>query len=122
MYEYDREMDKIRAANRDALIAVHEDIYQQSKGLQMENTRLQGQIDVLSLDSIKVTTERHATASKEAVLAVEVNEVKSKLQAALTTAHESRDGGIALIFVKSACLLSPCLQLPEENLHLIFLW
>ncbi|KZR96260.1 Uncharacterized protein APZ42_009503, partial [Daphnia magna] len=79
---FENDLD-LRAANRDAIVAMHGDLSQQNLALELDNARLRCQNDLVSNDLINVTAERDRAVVENAALAEEVGDVQSKWQVAL---------------------------------------
>ncbi|KZR97621.1 Uncharacterized protein APZ42_007397, partial [Daphnia magna] len=85
---FENDLDDLRAANRDAIIAMHDDLSQQNLPLELDNARLRCQNDLVSNDLINVTAERDRDVVENTALAEEVGDVQSKWRAALTNVQD----------------------------------
>ncbi|XP_059350844.1 uncharacterized protein LOC132087880 [Daphnia carinata] len=85
---FENDLDDLRAANREAMIAMHDDFSKQNVALQLDNARLRCQNDSVSNDLINVRAERAQALLENATLAEEVGDVQSKLQAALINVQD----------------------------------
>ncbi|KZR99455.1 Uncharacterized protein APZ42_004662, partial [Daphnia magna] len=103
---FENDLDDLRSANRDALIAMHGHLSQQNLALELDNACLRCQNDLVSNDLVNVTAERDRAVVENAALAEEIGDVQSKWQAALTNVQDLQTA--------ADCHESELLQIPAE--------
>ncbi|XP_032777661.2 uncharacterized protein LOC116916518 [Daphnia magna] len=119
---FENDLDDLRAANRDAIIAMHDDLSQQNLALELDNARLRCQNDLVSNDLINVTAERDRAVVENAALAEEVGDVQSKWQAAQTnvqalqTAADCRESELLQIRAELVSSAARIAELESVNL------